>query len=138
MRFIDANVFIYAILKPKKTLPDSVMMKKKAAREIFLRVNSGEPVITTPVHLSEVANVLEDIAGLEFTCDLLSSIMIKSSILIEPVSGDDYRESAEHARKYKISVNDALALVIMERKAIQEIYSFDRHFDSTPLRVVQE
>ena len=62
MRFIDANLFIYAVLKPK-SLPAAVLQKKTAAKEIFLRVNDGEPVLTTTVHLSEVANVLEDAAG---------------------------------------------------------------------------
>ncbi|AGB02878.1 type II toxin-antitoxin system VapC family toxin [Methanoregula formicica] len=138
MRFIDANVFIYAVLKPKGSLPDAVQQKKKAAREIFLRVNDGEPVITTTVHLSEVANVLEDAATLPFACDLISALLIKSSLSIEPVSADDYRESIGLSKKYSISINDALALIIMERLGIDEIYTFDRHFRKTGVTIVQE
>ena len=80
MRFIDANVFIYAVLKPKMALPEAVLQKKTAAKEIFLRVNAGEPVTTTTVHLSEVANVLEDAAGISFAADLLSAILTKPTI----------------------------------------------------------
>lgn len=138
MRFIDANVFIYAVLKPKGPLPETVQQKKKAARDIFLRVNDGEPVITTTVHLSEVANVLEDAAGLPFACDLLAALLVKSSISIEPVSADDYRESIGLSKKYSISINDALALIIMERLGIDEIYTFDRHFLKTDVTIVQE
>ncbi|MDD5025397.1 MAG: type II toxin-antitoxin system VapC family toxin [Methanoregula sp.] len=113
MRFIDANVFIYAVLKPKTTLPEAVLQKKTTAKEIFLRVNAGEPVTTTTVHLSEVANVLEDAAGISFAADLLSAILTKPTINIEPVSADDYRESIRLAQKSAISINDALAVLIM-------------------------
>jgi len=138
MRFIDANVFIYAVLKPKTALPEAVLRKKTAAKEIFLRVNAGEPVTTTTVHLSEVANVLEDAAGISFAGDLISAILLKPSITVEPVSADDYRESIQIARKSTISINDALAIMIMERQGIDEIYTFDRHFKQAKVRIVQE
>ena len=138
MRFIDANLFIYAVLKPMKPLPAAVMQKKTAAKEIFLRVNAGEPVMTTTVHLSEVANVLEDAAGIGFACDLLSAVMAKPSIAIRPVSPEDYLESIHRAQKYSVSINDALALIVMEQQGIDEIYTFDRHFTRTPVRIVQE
>ena len=138
MRFIDANLFIYAVLKPRKPLPAATAQKKTAAKEIFLRVNEGEPVMTTTVHLSEVANVLEDAAGIGFACDLLSVVMAKPSIEVRPVSADDYRESIQRAQKYSVSINDALALMVMEEQGIDEIYTFDRHFERTPVHCVQE
>jgi len=138
MRFIDANVFIYAVLKPKTALPEAILRKKTAAKKIFLRVNTGEPVTTTTVHLSEVANVLEDAAGIAFTGDLISAILTKPTITVEPVSADDYRESIQLARKSAISINDALAIIIMERQGIDEIYTFDRHFKQARVRIVQE
>jgi len=138
MRFIDANVFIYAILKPKTALPESVLTRKTAAKKIFLRVNAGEQVTTTTVHLSEVANVLEDAADLGFACDLVSALLSKPTIVVQPVSADTYRESARLAQKYSISINDALALVVMEQQGIDEIYTFDRHFSQASVRVVQE
>jgi len=138
MRFIDANVFIYAVLKPKTSLPAAVLKKKTAAKEIFLRMNAGEPVTTTTVHLSEVANVLEDAAGMAFAVDFLSGILMKSTITVEPVTVDDYRESIRLARKLAISTNDALALIIMERQGIDEIYTFDRHFRQVKITIVQE
>jgi uncharacterized protein len=138
MRFIDANVFIYAVLKPKTALPEAVLQKKNAAKEIFLRVNAGEPVTTTTVHLSEVANVAEDAAGIPFAGDLLSAILTKPTINVEPVTGNDYRESILFARKSAISINDALAVLIMERQGIREIYTFDRHFKQAKVRIVQE
>lgn len=138
MRFIDANVVVYAVLKPKAALAPAVAKKKAAARDIFLRVNDGEPVVTTTLHLSEVANVLEDVAGLAFATDLLSAVLFKPSIEVETVSADDYRESVTRATKYGISVNDALALVVMDRRSVDEIYTFDRHFEQTPVAIADE
>jgi hypothetical protein len=138
MRFIDAHVFIYAILKPKIALPEAVLRKKTAAKEIFLRVNAGEPVITTTAHLSEVANVLEDAAGISFAGDFLSAVLLKPTISVEAVSVDDYRESIMLAQKSAISINDALAIIIMEQQGIDEIYTFDRHFSRAKVRIVQE
>jgi predicted nucleic acid-binding protein len=138
MRFIDANVFIYAVLKPKAALPETIQKKKNAAKAIFLRMNAGEPVTTTTVHLSEVANVLEDAAGMAFASDLLSALLMKSTLIVEPVTADDYRESIRLALKISISINDALALIIMERQGIDEIYTFDRHFRQAKVRIVQE
>jgi len=138
MRFIDANVFIYSVLKPKAPLPEAVVQKKTAAKEIFLRVDEGEPVITTTVHLSEVANVLEDAAGIGFACDLLSAVMAKPSIDVRSVSADEYRESIQRAQKYSVSINDALALIVMEQQGINEIYTFDRHLEQAAVRCVQE
>ena len=138
MRFIDANVIIYAVLKPKKAVPPAVAQMKATAREIFLRVNAGEPVITTTVHTSEVANVLEDAAGLPFATELLSALLLKQNITVEPVTADDYRESVRYAMSLGISVNDALAVIVMERLGIDEIYTFDKHFRQAPVRIVQE
>ena len=138
MRFIDANVFIYAVLKPKTALPEAVLQKKNAAKEIFLRVNAGEPVTTTTLHLSEVANVLEDAAGISFAGDLISALLTKPTINVEPVSADDYRESVRFAQRTTISINDALAVLIMERQGIREIYTFDRHFKQAKVRIMQE
>jgi predicted nucleic acid-binding protein len=59
MRFIDANVFIYAFLRPKKEPSENVKEIKERAKAILARVSDGERVVTTVVHLSEVANVTE-------------------------------------------------------------------------------
>ena len=70
--------------------------------------------------------------------DLQSVVMAKPSIDVRPVSADDYRNSIQQAQKYAVSVNDALALIIMEQEGSNEIYTFDRHFERVPVRCVQE
>ncbi len=138
MRFVDANVFIYAVLSPKASIPEHIRKKKDAARLIFQRINHGENVTTSTVHLSEVANVLEDVAGIGFAADFLSAIFSKASIVIEPVTAEMYRDSVYRGQHHTISINDALALVIMDKRNIDEIYTFDRHFEQVRVKVVQE
>jgi len=82
--------------------------------------------------------VLEDAAGISFAGDFLSAVLKKPAISVEPVSVDDYRESILLAQKSAISINDALAILIMERQGIDEIYTFDRHFNQAKVRIVQE
>jgi uncharacterized protein len=138
MRFVDANVFVYAVLSPKKTISEHIIQKKDAARQIFLRINEGEKVTTSTVHLSEVANILEDVAEIGFAADFLATIFSRPSITVKTVTPEIYHESVHRAKYHQISVNDALAWILMERTKIDEIYTFDRHFNQLDLRIIQE
>jgi predicted nucleic acid-binding protein len=138
VRFIDANVFLYALLKPRRKLSDRELEVKEKARAILSRVNSGELVLTTVVHLSEVANVLEDIAGAETAALFLRDLFTKENIVIEPVSPDEYLLSTFLALEKGISVNDALAYIIMKRRGVSEIYTFDKHFEKLDVKIARE
>ena len=70
--------------------------------------------------------------------NFIYAIFSKPTIEIEPVTPDIYLESALTAKKSGISVNDALALLIMENRGIEEIYTFDRHFELVNVKVVFE
>ncbi|ASI98388.1 type II toxin-antitoxin system VapC family toxin [Thermococcus celer] len=136
MRFIDANVFIYAVLKPKRELNEKELEIKRVSKEIFNRINEGEEVITTVAHLSEVANVLEDAANLSFAVSFLKDVLIKGNVIVEEVSDKDYMESVLLAEEKGVSINDALAYILMKRRGIEEIYTFDRHFENLDVRIV--
>jgi len=138
MRFIDANVFIYAILKPRRQLTDRECRIKTIAKRILERIDKGEEVVTSVVHLSEVANILEDIAGITFTTSFIRDLLFKGNIHVEKVTMEDYLESTLLAREKSISINDALAYIIMKRRKINEIYTFDKHFRELDVRIIQE
>lgn len=138
MRFIDANVFLYAVIKPKGEVAPLVLERKKKAKEILKRIENGEEVVTTVVHLSEVANILEAklnlTVALEFTEDLLTA----ENVLVLPVAAEDYLKAVLVARDKGVSVNDALACLKMKELGIDEIYTFDRHFLNLDVGVVGE
>jgi len=137
MRFIDTTVFIYAVLKPRRELNEPEQQLKSASKEIFKRVNEGEEVITTVVHVSEVANILEDAANLSFSISFVKDLLVKRNVRVEKVNDKDYMESAVLAEEKRVSSNDALAYLVMRRLDVEEIYTFDKHFRNLDVRVVR-
>ena len=73
-RFVDASVFIYAYLKPKKTLMPELLELKKNAQEIIKRIDEGEQVTTSLIHISEIANILETRMLLKDSLDILADL----------------------------------------------------------------
>jgi len=137
MRFIDTNVFVYAVLKPTRELNEQEQRLKRASKAIFKRVNEGEEVVTTVVHLSELANVMEDAANLTFSISFVKDILLKRNVHVEQVSDTDYIESVVLAEEKRVSSNDAIAYLIMNREMVEEIYTFDKHFDILDIKVVR-
>lgn len=138
MRFIDANVFIYAVLKPRRPLTEGERSIKERAKGILRRVDAGERVLTTVVHLSEVANVLEDTAGAVLAARFVHDLLAKENVVVEAVSAEDYLESAVLAGEKGVSVNDALAYVVMRRRGVREVYTFDKHFEKLDVDIVKD
>jgi len=129
MRFIDASVFLYAYLKPKSTTPKAVSVLKEGAQKILTRVDRGEDTITTLVHVSEVANILEARIPLNKAQDVMTVILTKKNLAVVEPTKKDYLKSIQDAQRLGIGINDALAYDIMQRERIHEIYSFDSDFD---------
>ena len=129
MRFIDSNVFIHAYIKPKRKLKEHERRIKERAKAIIKSVNNGEEVLTTVVHISEIANLLEDFMPLKNVLDIVLGILLKSNIHVVEVSYEDYLTALSIAEKAVIGLSDALAYVIMLQKGVKEIYSFDKDFD---------
>jgi len=129
MRFLDANVIVYAILKTRRKLNKAEMDIKKSAKSILSRVDSKEKVLTTVVHLSEVMNILEGFMDVRDLADVLLPLLTHGNIEIVSTSREHYILACDMAEEYDIGINDALACIVMQMRNIVEIYSFDRHFD---------
>ena len=137
MRFIDANVFIHAILKPKR-LAGAAIKVKNAAVKIFNRFNAGEPTLTTVVHLSEVANVLEDVAGVDFAANFIRDLLLKPNLKTVTVTPEGYLCASEIALATKVGVNDAQASLTMQKHGLSEAYSFDKHLDKLKVKRITD
>jgi hypothetical protein len=111
---------------------------KTNAKMILEQINNGEDVLTSVVHLSEVVNVLEDAVNQSFSIKFIVDLLSRSNIIVAPVSKEQYLSAAIIAGNKKVSVNDALASVIMKEHDVNEIYSFDKHFDNLPLKRIHE
>jgi predicted nucleic acid-binding protein len=129
MRFVDASVFLYAYLLPKKAVPNEIAEMKKAARAILRRINTSEKVYSSLIHLSEVANILEAVTPVDESLKIMRDLLYATTLVIlEPTNGD-YLDAIEVAHEAGVGLNDGLAYVLMKATGVREIYSFDRHFD---------
>jgi predicted nucleic acid-binding protein len=129
MRFIDANVFIHAFLDAKRQLQPHEHKIKESAKKIILRLEEGEQMATTVVHLSEVANIFESRMPPGDSLEVLSSLMSLPNLTIIGTSGEAYRSALRAAELLGLGVNDGLAYTTITENQIVELYSFDKDFD---------
>ena len=129
IRFLDANVFIYAYYKPKRKLNEKEKKMKDKAKEIINRIMSGEKIITSVVHLSEAANILKHALSLADLNNIIFTLLSMQNIEVIDVTKDDYLRAVSIGQEFMLDPNDALAVTIMDSREINEIYSFDKNFD---------
>jgi predicted nucleic acid-binding protein len=130
MRFLDANIFIYAYYKPKRQLSQKEKHMKEYAKKIISNVSQGkEKVATTVVHLSEIVNILKHGMTVDELAKLITGLFMMDNVEIYGVSKEDYFAAVELSKDLKIDPNDALAVKAMKTSNINEIYSFDEDFD---------
>ena len=130
MRFLDANIFIYAYYKPKRQLSQKEKHMKENAKKIISNISQGkEKVATTVVHLSEVVNILKHGMTMDELAKLITGLFMLDNVEIYGVSKEDYFVAVELSKDLKIDPNDALAIKAMKTSNINEIYSFDEDFD---------
>jgi hypothetical protein len=130
MRFLDANVFIYAYYKPKKQLTQKEKQMKEHAKKIVSSVSQGkEQVTTTVVHLSEIVNILKHGIPLDKLTTTIRGLFMLDNVKIMGITREAYFAAAELGDDLKLEANDALAVDVMRLNDIKEIYSFDEDFD---------
>ena len=129
MRFVDSNVFLHALLRPRRELTEEELRVKESAKEIITGIEGGEEVATSTVHLSEVINIVESGLGLQRSLGLLAWAITTPNMEVYPTSLRDYEGALVVAREANVSVNDALAYQLMRAHGLNEAYSFDKHFD---------
>jgi len=129
MKFVDASVFLYAYLKPRKVPSRQVAEMKRAAKAIVKRINSGEKVATSLAHLSEVANILEASVPMHDSHMIVQDLIHSPTmVLLEPTK-ETYMDAIELAQEVNDGLNDGVARVLMKENGVDGIYSFDSHFD---------
>jgi predicted nucleic acid-binding protein len=130
MRFLDANVFIYAYYKPKRQLTQKEKHMKEHAKKIISNVSQGkEDVIMTVVHVSEIVNILKHGMPLDQLTAIIRGLFMLDNVRIMDVTREAYFAATELGEDLKLEANDALAIDIMRLNDIKEICSFDEDFD---------
>lgn len=130
MRFLDANIFVYAYYKPKKQLTQKERQMKEQAKRVIADVSQGrERVIMTVVHLSEVVNILKHGMPLERLTNLVRGLFMLDNVTIHSVTREAYFAAVELGDDLRIEANDALAVDVMKLSNVTEVFTFDEDFD---------
>lgn len=129
MRFVDSNIFLHAFLTPRRELTKDEKRVKADSKAIVKRIEDGEEVAMTTVHLSEVVNIVESGLGLQRSLGFLAWAIARDNIRVHTTAIDDYETALPIATENGISASDALAYLSMKAHGLTEIYSFDKHFD---------
>ena len=132
VRFLDSSVFLHAYLRPRRRLTPREAAVKEAARRVLVNVEAGEPVVTTVVHVSEIANMVESRVGLAESVGLVARLLSLDNVEVLEVSARDYEGALAVSQRYAVSLNDAVAYLKMREKGVEEAYTFDKHFRSLP------
>jgi predicted nucleic acid-binding protein len=132
LRFVDASVFVHGIINPTRSLSEKEIKMKENAAKIIQRINTGEKVGITTVQISEIANILESHSPEK--ASLVKEFLIKApSVKIYTVNRAMLKEAHSLSLEYtpnRIGLNDSVAYVIMINHGYNEIYSFDKDFDT--------
>lgn len=128
MIFLDANVFIYAFFLPERELKAEEKELKAQSRTIIERIEQGTDVLSSVVHLSEIANVLATCFEPKDLSDLLISFWSKDNVRIADVTAEDYLLACELNKEKNVQINDCLAAHLMQTYGVEKIYTFDADF----------
>ncbi len=130
MRFLDANIFVYAYYKPKKQLTPKEKQMKEQAKRIIADVSQGKEQVTmSVVHLSEMANILKHGMPLEQLTNVIRGLFMLDTVTIHGVTREAYFAATELGDDLRLEANDALTVDIMRSHNVTEIYTFDEDFD---------
>jgi len=130
MRFLDANIFVYAYYKPKRALSQKEQYMKNEAKKIIERINEAkEEVVTTVIHLAEASNILKHGVSLETLNNMMLGLFMLDNVKILGVNRETYFAATELAGELKLDPNNALIIEVMRLNNIREVYSFDEDLE---------
>ncbi|MEM3542683.1 MAG: type II toxin-antitoxin system VapC family toxin [Candidatus Methanomethylicia archaeon] len=122
MRFVDANVFIYVLVKsPKEDYLTS--------KSILKRIEDGEEAITSTSIIQEVVEWLEYNNRRKEVEKFLVALNSYAMMRKVEASWRDMLDAASDMEKYGLDFVDALTLQVMKKNNVTEIYTNDRDFD---------
>jgi predicted nucleic acid-binding protein len=122
MRFVDANVFIYVLVKsPKKDYETS--------KQILKRIENGEEALTNTAIIQEVVDWLEYNNRKREAKSFITAVNSYLTMKKNNTFWDDMLSALDDMEKHDIDFVDALSLQTMKRNNTKEIYSNDTDFD---------
>jgi predicted nucleic acid-binding protein len=117
MRFVDTNIFIYALTAHPRF--------GEKAKRILKRIEGGEATMTSTLVLCEVAWVLEAMGRQGDIKTTFEKILSYKSLKVVEFNEDDLLMGANNMNVHNIDFNDGVNVAIMMRMGVSEVYSND-------------
>jgi predicted nucleic acid-binding protein len=92
-------------------------------------LDGKEEVLSTVVHISEVANILKHSLGTTEIADIIEGIFALDNVQVAGVDKDEYLAATELGKELEMDPNDSLAYQVMRSNRLFEIYSYDKVFE---------
>ncbi len=118
MRFVDTNIFIYA-LTAHPTFGQT-------AKHILERIEKGEEAATSTIVLCEIAWVLEAMGKQSEIESTLQKILSYRTLKTIEISAEDLLTGANNMTIYHVDFNDGVNIALMLRSDVSEVYSNDK------------
>jgi predicted nucleic acid-binding protein len=118
IRFVDTNIFIYALTAHP--------LFGEISRRILKRIEEGESAVTSVLVLCEVAWVLEAMGRQGDIKPTLEKIMSFKTLRFVDFTEDDLVLGANNVATENLDFNDGVNLALMQRLGVSEVYSNDR------------
>jgi predicted nucleic acid-binding protein len=125
MRFVDANVFIYVLVKSPKE-------DYEISKGILKRIENGEETATSLAIIQEVVDWLEYNKRKKEGRSFLTAVNSYLTLNKLAIPWDSFLAAQDDVDKHKIDFVDALTVQTMAKNKISEIYSNDKDFDRVP------
>jgi predicted nucleic acid-binding protein len=125
MRFVDANVFIYVLVKSPKE-------DYEISKGILKRIENGEETATSLAVIQEVVDWLEYNNRKKEVRSFLTAVNSYLTMNKLAVPWDSFLAAQDDVDKHKIDFVDALTVQTMAKNKISELYSNDKDFDRVP------
>jgi len=122
MRFVDANVFIYVLVKsPEKDY--------QISQTILRRIENGEETATSLAVIQKVVDWLEYNNRKKEARSFLTAVNSYLTMNKLNTTWNDFLTALDDMDEHNIDFVDALTLQTMKKNKINEIYSNDKDFD---------
>ena len=122
MRFVDANVFIYVLVKsPEKDY--------QISQRILRRIENGEETATSLAVIQKVVDWLEYNNRKKEARSFLTAVNSYLTMNKLNTTWNDFLTALDDMDEHNIDFVDALTLQTMKKNKINEIYSNDKDFD---------
>jgi uncharacterized protein len=118
MRFVDTNIFIYALTAHPNF--------GQTAKHILKRIEGGEEATTSTLVLFEISWVLEAIGKQGDIKPTLEKILSYKALKTVQATSDDLLIGADNMAEYGVDFNDGVNIALMMRLGIGEVYSNDK------------